>query len=197
MHRAPSPEALVAGVDELPDPALILLTGPRGAGKTRWCERLAGAGHAAGLAVAGVVSPAVLESGEKTAIDLRDLSTGRLRRLAGRPGPGIPGTAGLGWTFDAGTLEWGNAILDRSVSCDLLILDELGPLEFRAEGGLAAAFAVVASRRYRLAVVVVRHGLLEAARARWAWVTDVLEVEGVTGPAGGLIGDSVRERGRG
>ena len=197
MHRAPSPEALVADMEKPSDPTLILLTGPRGAGKTRWCERLARAGSVAGLAVAGVVSPAVLESGEKTAIDLRDLSTGRLRRLAGCPGPGSSGTAGLGWEFDARTLAWGNAVLDRAGSCDILILDELGPLEFRAGGGLASAFAVVAARRYRLAVVVVRRALVEAAHARWTRVTEVFEVEGATGPVGGPIGVRVQERGSG
>ena len=179
-NRAPAPEALVAGIATKTGPALVLLTGPRGAGKTRWCERCAHASRAAGFIVAGVVSPAVFEAGSKTAIDLLDLDSGERRRLAERSMPGVPGTAGLGWRLDGETLAWGNAILERTGPCDLLVIDELGPLEFRDEGGLSTAFAAVEARRYRRAVVVVRPELLDGARARWPWTTDVYEVDGTT-----------------
>jgi nucleoside-triphosphatase THEP1 len=166
---------LVAGIACRTEPALVLLTGPRGSGKSRWCERLAGAGRAAGLNVTGFVSPAVFESGAKTAIDLLDVSTGARRRLADRPPPGVPGTAGLGWSFHPETLAWGNEVLERIGPCDLLVLDELGPLELRHEGGLASCFPVLAARRHRLAVVVVRPELLGEAHRRWPRIADVLE----------------------
>lgn len=177
---APLPEEVVVSLPEFADPVLILLTGPRGSGKTRWCERLSRAARVAELTVAGLVSPAVFEAGVKTAIDLLDLPTGTRRRLAERPPPGVPGTAGLGWRFEEETIAWGNTILGRTGPCDLLVIDELGPLEFRDEGGLSTAFAAVEARRYRRAVVVVRPELLDGARARWPWTTDVYEVDGTT-----------------
>ena len=163
---APRPEDLVATLASRPGPDLVLVTGTSGTGKTRWCERLAGAARAAGLRVAGLVSPALLEAGRKSAIDLVDLATGSRRRLAVRPAAGEGGTAGLGWRFEEATLAWGNEVLATAGPCDLLVVDELGPLELGCGTGLTAAFDAVATRSFRLAVVVVRPELLEAARAR-------------------------------
>ena len=175
--RPPAPEELVAGWNVLPEGTLALLTGGRGAGKTRWCEALARAGRDSGLAVAGLVSPPVLTSGEKTGIDLLDVASGERRRLAERARPDLPGTEGLGWRFDPETLAVGNAFLARVDTCDVLLVDELGPLEFERESGLTAAFALLDARRYRLAVVVVRPALVAAARARWAEAAFVWELE--------------------
>jgi nucleoside-triphosphatase THEP1 len=166
-ERPPPPEELVAAWAELREGTLALLTGGRGAGKTRWCEALARAGRDAGLAVAGLVSPPVLAGGEKTAIDLLDVASGERRRLAVRARADLPGTEGLGWRFDPEALAFGNALLGRVDTCDLLLVDELGPLEFGRESGLNAAFGLLDSRRCRLAVVVVRPALVAAARARW------------------------------
>ena len=59
---------------------------------------------------------------------------------------------------------------------ELLLIDELGPLEFRGEGGFIAGFAAIDARHYRLAVVVVRPELLDAARQRWPWYSAVAEM---------------------
>ena len=177
-RRAGAPDDLVAGLAGRTEPALVFLTGPRGAGKSRWSERLAASAREAGLAVAGLISPAVIEAGVKTAIDLLDLATGTRRRLADRPAPGVPGTAGLGWRFLPDTLAWGNEVLEQTGPCDLLVLDELGPLELGGEGGLSSAFRTLQARHYSLAVVVVRPELLAEARERWPWVEEELEVDG-------------------
>lgn len=163
----PDPEALVAGWGSLPEGSLALLTGGRGAGKTRWCEALAGAAPGAGLSVAGLLSPAVLVGGEKRAIDLLDLASGDRRPLAERARPDRPGTAGLGWRFDPEALAAGNAALERIEACDLLLVDELGPLELGRGSGFTAAFGLLDARRYGLAIVVVRPGLVAAAEVRW------------------------------
>ena len=47
----PAPAELVARWGSLPTGSLALLTGGRGAGKTRWCEAVARAAREAGLAV--------------------------------------------------------------------------------------------------------------------------------------------------
>lgn len=148
---------------------LAILTGPRGCGKTQACLQLAEAALAQGDAPAGLVSPAVFEDGDKTAIDLLDLGSGERRRLAERPPPGAAGTAGLGWRFDATALAWGNAILERLPAGGLLILDELGPLEFGHGRGLSAGLALLDARRHRQAVAVVRPELLPVALSRWPW----------------------------
>lgn len=178
--RPPAPGELVEGWDAFPEGSLALLTGGRGAGKTRWCEALARAGRDAGLAVAGLVSPPVLAGGEKTGIDLLDVASGERRLLAERARADFPGTAGLGWRFDPEALALGNALLSRVHTCDLLLVDELGPLELGRGSGLTAAFGLLDARRYRLAVVVVRPALVAAASARWPGATLLWELEGTS-----------------
>lgn len=50
---------------------------------------------------------------------------------------------------------------------DLLVIDELGPLEFCRREGLSESFAAIGRGRFRLAVVVIRPELITAALARW------------------------------
>lgn len=146
---------------------IVILTGARGAGKTSWCRAFADLARRLGLTVGGLVSPAVFRDDQKIAIDLHDLGGGQTRRLAERPSPGQPGTAGLGWRFAATTLAWGNQVIGNAGFRDLLLIDELGPLEFRENRGLTNAFAVIERRRYRLAVVVIRPELIAEALRRW------------------------------
>jgi nucleoside-triphosphatase THEP1 len=64
-------------------------------------------------------------------------------------------------------VAWGNQILRETVPCDLLVIDELGPLEFNREEGWIKAFDVLESGDYRSALVVIRPTLLDDALERW------------------------------
>jgi nucleoside-triphosphatase THEP1 len=154
-------------------PELILLTGERGCGKTAWCLELIRQARLAGLHPAGLVSPAVFQDGVKTGIDLVDVSNGESQRLAEKRAEADPlssiGADTLSWQFDADTLAWGNRVLERLRTPELLLLDELGPLEFQFAGGLAAGLECIDDRDYLLACVVVRPELLAAALERWPW----------------------------
>jgi len=147
-------------------PLLFLLTGASGAGKTTWCMELARAAITAGRRVGGFCSPAVFEDGRKTGIDLIDLSRMTRRRLAGLKAEPVPGEASRDWQFDEQTLAWGNSLL-QTAAPDLLILDELGPLEFEHGQGFQDAFNLLDSHSFRLACVVVRPSLLMKAQDRW------------------------------
>ena len=152
-------------------PGLTLVTGPRGIGKTRWCMALANHARGLGLDVRGLVSPAVMKGGQKTGIELLDLAGGERRRLAYRKGE----TGGDLWTTDwqmvAETLHWGNTILESIRSCELFILDEIGPLEFLHGVGLATGLDFVDRHIDIRCVVVVRPSLLETAYQRWPWAS--------------------------
>jgi nucleoside-triphosphatase len=171
----PAVETVIAALRYADTPRLALLTGGRGAGKTHWCLAVREAARRARLAVAGVISPPVYAAGGKIAIDVLDAATGARRRLAERLPPDQAGTAGLGWRFDGAALAWGDALLKNIPDCDLLFIDELGPLEFHGQGGFLHGFAAIAARRYRLALVVVRPELIAAAVSHWPWVTHIYE----------------------
>ncbi len=176
MRRAIStPEALVASLREAAGPRLVLLTGGRGSSKTRWCLAVRETACRAGFEVAGVISPPVYDEVGKVAIDVMDAAMGERRRLADRPPPNEAGTAGLGWRFDAAALAWGDALLAQVAPCDLLFIDELGPLEFRGVGGFIHGFVAIEARSYRLAIAVVRPELIDDALARWPWISEIYE----------------------
>ena len=76
---------------------------------------------------------------------------------------------GARWAVGVTRANLGDIALDtgESLPCDLLVVDELGPLEFERGRGWTAGLAAVDSGAYGAALVVVRSGLLERARTRW------------------------------
>jgi len=170
-------------------PQRVIVTGARGSGKSRWCAAVAAAARARGLRVAGVASPAVFEGGgtaggslgqRKVAFDLVDLGSGDRRRLADVRRADEPGTSTQRWRFDESALAWGNAALRAATTGaeppDLLLVDELGPLEFARGVGLTEGLAAIDAGRYAVACVVVRPALVDDALRRWPDAT-VVDVE--------------------
>jgi nucleoside-triphosphatase len=157
---------------------LIIVTGDRGAGKTIFCARLIELARSSGRSIGGVLSPAVFEEGEKIGIDAIDLRTRERRRLADRFDPAHHGPNTRRWSFHADTIKWGDTVLQSVTSCDVLIVDELGTLEFdRGEGWIAGLNAIEAGD-YRLGVVVIRPELLAVAQRRWPHA-QAIEIEAV------------------
>ncbi|MFZ5910157.1 MAG: nucleoside-triphosphatase [Chloroflexota bacterium] len=146
---------------------LHLLTAPRGAGKTTFCRALADRARTAGWDVAGLLSPAVFEDGAKTGILAQDLRTSetRLLAVANQQFNPVQGKSSsfptldlpLGdWLFDSSVIAWGNQILETCLPCDLLIVDEIGPLELNRGAGWVNALETLRQPGYRVGVVVIR-----------------------------------------
>jgi nucleoside-triphosphatase len=159
------------------DSTLIIVTGERGAGKTTFCARLIELARSSRRDVAGVLSPAVVVNNCKIAIDAIDLrSTQRWRLATFNPDADYPRE--LRWRFKTDALAWGNMVLAESTPCDVLIVDELGVLEFEREQGWLAGLKASDSGNYRLGLVVIRPELLEQAQQRWP-LAHVITIENV------------------
>jgi len=126
---------------------IVVLSGESGCGKTTLCAQVAALARARGLAVAGVLTPPRLAAGRKVGLDVADLRTGQRRPLA----EAVAATDGP---------AWGTKILRRATPCDLLVVDELGPLELLRGQGWTVGLDLLRAGRYRLALVVVRPELL-------------------------------------
>lgn len=150
---------------------ILLVTGAIGSGKTTYCRAQIDAARRAGLDVAGVLSPARFAQGVKVGIDVLDLRSGELRELAHlrtmETASGVTGVVTQRWRFDAAALAWANQVLVTATPCDLLVVDELGPLELEQERGWTAALATIDARAFDDALLVVRSSLLAQALARW------------------------------
>lgn len=147
----------------------VILTGLPGSGKSTLSQAIVQHAREVQLDLKGVLSPPVFESGEKTAIDLLDLASGERTRLAKlrRTRADTTLISTQRWAFDPNIVEKGEEILHASTPCELLVIDELGPLEFERGEGWLAGLTAVDSGNYQSALVVVRPRLLEYALNRW------------------------------
>ncbi|MEA3351439.1 MAG: nucleoside-triphosphatase, partial [Chloroflexota bacterium] len=152
------------------------LTGERGVGKTTFCLHLIDVARALGLDVGGLISPAIFEEGQKVGISVLDIRNNQSRRLAHTREHITTGPNTKRWAFLTEAVEWGNCVLKTSTPCDLLIIDELGPLEFEKDQGWLHALAALDQGEYRLALVVIRPSLINQAIQHWPDAA-VVEIE--------------------
>ena len=159
------------------NPKIILLTGEIESGKTNLCLEIAELARESGIKVAGLVSPAVFDCGAKTAIDVQDLLTGERHRLAELRDVAETKLETKRWSFFPEIVSWGNQVLQRAIPCDLLIIDELGPLEFNRAQGWFEAFKVIETGKFQVAFLVIRPSLVQQASSRWD-ITRVIDLPG-------------------
>jgi nucleoside-triphosphatase THEP1 len=158
---------------------LLFINGPSGSGKTTWCLQLLEQSNHRDVTIAGLISPAVFKENQKIGIDLLNIQTGERRPLATR-GKLREGWPVMGpWSFDPEVFKWGNNILRTIPPCQVLIIDEIGPLEFDYHMGLTAAFEMLDSHNFMLTILTLRPALVPAAMERWPWA-EVLSLSGDT-----------------
>lgn len=147
----------------------ILLTGPTHAGKTTACWKALPGLRAAGLKIAGFVSPPLLdETGRKAGIALVDLLTGEHYTLARVVPPGESATIGA-YRFVDEAAGWARHVLADALlaNADWLVVDEIGPLELHEGRGFAFALPPLADPlRVPNAIVIVRSTLADELAAR-------------------------------
>ena len=149
---------------------IYLITGSNDSGKTSFCShflRMLPKSAQQKWRIRGILSPPLIHQDEKRGILAIDLESGESRRLAVLNTGALGGIQTQRWQFDVDTLRWCNQVLAISIPCDLLIIDELGPLEFQRESGFMEGIHAVDSGNFSLGLVVVRSSLLEIALHRW------------------------------
>jgi nucleoside-triphosphatase len=147
---------------------MALVTGRIGCGKTTACRFTLDLLRQEEMKTGGILSPARLDArGAKTGIDVVNVATGERRRLADYVDGG-EGTIGS-YTFDERALSWAGACIQTAVSdgCDVLVVDEIGPLELVHHDGLVAALDILADPiMVPHALVIVRQAYLESLQLR-------------------------------
>ena len=154
---------------------ICVITGWRGVGKTALCQKVAAQVQQAKRTVAGLLSPGRFNGETKTGIFAVDLASREMRLLATTVEGEIDGLQLSPWTFDPQVLAWGNQCLMQSTSPELLVIDEIGPLEFEMETGWWSSFEVLRRKSYQLALVVIRPEFL-AAFSNLGFVYQAVEV---------------------
>jgi len=150
---------------------LVVFYGVREIGKTTFLMKVVPQLIQQDYHVSGVLSPAVFTNGEKTGINVQDVSTGEERILAIRRNDENLQDETPGYEFNESNLLWGNEILRDAVPTDVLIVDELGPLEIKFQKGWQFGVKAVESGDYDLCIVVLREELHTFIRGYWP-ITD-------------------------
>jgi len=149
---------------------LWIISGEIGAGKTVLCTSLIKTFEDLGWQISGLRSPAIMEAGKKIGIAVENLSTKEMRRLAVHDyKPDSLEVDSIHWTFDPQVLAWGNQVFAQAVPTELLVVDEIGPLELIRGEGWTNAIKAIETKKYNLAILIMRPKLLEKALSLWPW----------------------------
>jgi nucleoside-triphosphatase THEP1 len=142
-----------------PHGRLLVVTGDSGSGKSTLCRQVARAAREAGLSAHGVAGSDQPGDGRVTRWQ-EDLRSGQ-RVLLGRMATPEAIAAGASrWDLDDAALDWCGRILTEACPADLLVIDEVGPLELEHGRGILKGARRALSGRYGVALVVVRPRLV-------------------------------------
>jgi len=143
--------------------------GEPGSGKTNWCREYIDNRRKRGATVGGILCPAIEQQGQRVGSNALDLLTGQAVPFA-RLSDHSPFKAGEkigdyiisreGISFACGAIE--QAVENR---CDLIVIDEVGPMELDGKGLISAVELALASAVKVL--IVVRSSLKEALQRRF------------------------------
>jgi nucleoside-triphosphatase THEP1 len=139
--------------------SIIILSGERGVGKTTACREAIALAEAKEYTCGGILTSTQPDE----ELDVIDVGSGETRRLT-LPPEAKPAIIQGRFRFAPETIGWGNAILARATPCQLLVVDELGPLELERQGGWQKAFDVLRRGNFALALVVIRPELVVKAQ---------------------------------
>jgi nucleoside-triphosphatase THEP1 len=143
----------------------IAISGLKGSGKTSFLFTLVDALNDEGLSVSGVLCPATFDGNKKVAIEMVNIATGE-RRILARLAVEEPTDLQFGdWAFLQETIDWGNTCLSEIESTDVLILDEVGPLELEQGQGVQAGMDMMTRGRYHVGIMSVRPKCLQKLTA--------------------------------
>lgn len=147
----------------------LLVVGEPGSGKTSWCREYIDRRRESGSSVGGILCPAIHKQGQRVGSNALDLHTGqevpfaRLSRYRSFKGGEKIGD----YTISEDGISFACGAIKRAVEtrCDLVVIDEVGPLELRGNGLMPAVELALTSAVNVL--IVVRSSLKEALQGRF------------------------------
>ena len=159
-HQGPTHNAMHDSTITYFTPQIILLSGPRQAGKSTLCRKLVAALQRDHLTVAGLLTT---HTGPHD-LEVSEIHSGARYALTLPFGDGVGAELGR-FRMDAAAAARGIASLTRALPAAALVIDELGPLEFKLGRGWLPALSLLQAECCRAAVLVVRPELLGEAFA--------------------------------
>jgi molybdopterin-guanine dinucleotide biosynthesis protein A len=147
----------------------LLVVGQPGSGKTSWCREYIDRQRQSGSSVGGILSPSIEHQGQRVGSNALDLLTGQeipFARLS-RHKSFKTGQKIGNYTISKHGILFARGAIERAVEsrCDLVVIDEVGPLELSGKGLMSAVELALASAVDVL--IVVRSSLTGALQRRF------------------------------
>ena len=140
---------------------VILLTGAVGAGKTTALNKHVRDWRESGRDVRGILAYRVFEGEQLVGYDLEIIGEDKRIILARKSGTGLEKIGPFVFSDDA--LAQGRRALKASATADVVVVDEIGPLEL-AGGGWSEEVKWLLRESNAVMVLVVREGLVDEIR---------------------------------
>jgi nucleoside-triphosphatase len=145
----------------------LLVVGEPRSGKTSWCREYIDWRRESGSTVGGILSPAIEDQGQRVGSNALDLLTGQDVPFARLSSHGCvkKGERVGDYTISKDGILFACGAIERAVesSCDLVVIDEVGPLELSGKGLMAAVEMALASS---VEVLIVVRSSLKATLER-------------------------------
>ena len=132
---------------------VLLLTGNAGVGKTTVVTKVINTLKAKGFSIGGMISHEVRKGGTRVGFEILDVSTGRCGWLAHINQEAGPQVGKYRVNMNDLDLIGAKAVLDALEKCDVVAIDEVGPMELFSEKFNEAVQKALESRKPVLAVV--------------------------------------------
>lgn len=176
---------------------IYLLTGPVGGGKTTYLRKVIQALSSSDLAVDGFLNKRLLEDEATIGYDLYDLKLGASIPFLRKQGEADWERTGDYFFLPQG-LETASRIVARGARSDLLVIDEVGPLELKGRG-LWPALEPVLSNKDCPCLLVVRERILAELLAQLpgqeTMIFQVDDDRSTFGPVQAILKNSAARRG--
>ncbi len=98
----------------------------------------------------------MFEAGFKIAIDVQNVLNGEKCRLVELREQVKTDLETKRWSFHSEVVSWGNNVLGKALPTEILIIDELGPLEFNQARGWVKAIDAIDRGEFQTALLVIR-----------------------------------------
>ncbi len=145
---------------------VFIVTGTVGEGKTAWLAKLSGLLTEKGVRVGGLLALRIVEDEKTTGYDVSDISTGKRTPFLRHTGSETMGVERFTMD-DAGFIAGRNALdPETNRNMDVVMVDEVGPLELRGRGWSEVLGALLQETRATL-IIAVRKTLTEAVIDRF------------------------------
>jgi len=149
---------------------IFILSAPIHSGKTTWLSKVVTELKKQNRVCKGILTYAVFDGDRRIGYDIENIETGERKEFIRRIGYGVAFDDSdvylRDYHFSAVVIEEINQILKNAVGADVVVIDEIGPLELRGKG-FFPAISYLMSHQPPSLIMVVRDTIVSDVIARF------------------------------